>query len=286
MPNEKFTCPRCFKRCGNAGALKTHMKTHKKPEPKSGSLMKWIVKREPVKSESKQKPKEAIELKPIRKTRQLKLRKPIIREPTIVTNPLRPRPPRAPRRSQQPAIDNSPFVAPKRLTDPGLDKRSPQFRIAHVQHFNSLKSDFPVLDKAMYHRVNESCIGVRLRRFQGWFGQQYEDDLEKIKAPKPKKERRQNKVVCQAERMRYTQKQVKREREENEAASSKRIKPNPKPQLRIPKKSAPRAAPNKPKPKKRPRASMDVFVPGPPPGAPVKRFKPNTSKPSSIPSRK
>ena len=181
-----------------------HMKTHKKPEPKSGSLMKWIVKREPVKSESKQKPKEAIELKPIRKTRQLKLRKPIIREPTIVTNPLRPRPPRAPRRSQQPVIDTSPFVAPKRLTDPGLDKRSPQFRIAHVQHFNSLKSDFPVLDKAMYHRVNESCIGASLRRFQEWFGQQYEDDLEKIKAPKPKKERRQNKVVCQAERMRYT----------------------------------------------------------------------------------
>ena len=57
--------------------------------------MKWIVKREPVKSESKQKPKEAIELKHIRKTRQLKLRKPIIREPIIVTNPLRPRPPRA-----------------------------------------------------------------------------------------------------------------------------------------------------------------------------------------------
>ena len=59
----------------------------------------------------------------------------------------------------------------------------------------------------MYHRVNESCIGASLRRFQEWFGQQYEDDLEKIKSPKPKKERRQNKVVCQAERMRYTQKQ-------------------------------------------------------------------------------
>ena len=65
-----------------------------------------------------------------------------------------------------------------------------------------------------------------------------------------------------------------------------RIKPNPKPQLRIPKKSAPRAAPNKPTPKKRPRASMGVFVPGPSPGAPPKRFKLNTSKPSSIPSQK
>ena len=171
--------------------------------------MKWIVKREPVKSESKQKPKEVIELKPIRKTRQLKLRNPIIREPTIVTNPVRPRPPRAPRRSKQPAIDTSPFVAPERLTDPGFDKRSPQFRIAHVQHFNSLKSDFPVLDKAMYHKVNESCIGVGLRRFQAWFGQQYKDDLEKLKAlkQKPKKERQQNKVVCQAERTRYTAKQ-------------------------------------------------------------------------------
>ena len=100
MPNEKFTCPRCFKRCGNAGALKTHMKTHKKPETKSGSLMKWIGKREPVTSESKQKPKEAIELELIRKIQQLKLRKPIIREPTIVTNTLRPRPLRAPQRSQ------------------------------------------------------------------------------------------------------------------------------------------------------------------------------------------
>ena len=144
MSNKQFQCPQCFKRCGNAGALKTHMKKHKKPEPKSGSMMKWIVKREPVKFESKQKPLEAIELKPIRKARQLKLRKAPVREPTVVSNPPRPRPPRAPRRSKQPAIDTSPFVAPARLTAPDLDKRSPQFRIAHIQHFNALKSDFPV----------------------------------------------------------------------------------------------------------------------------------------------
>ena len=49
MSNKQFECPRCYKRCGNAGALKTHMKTHKKPEPKSGSMLKWVVKR--VKSE-------------------------------------------------------------------------------------------------------------------------------------------------------------------------------------------------------------------------------------------
>ena len=34
MSNTQFECPRCYKRCGNAGALKTHMKTHEKNEPK------------------------------------------------------------------------------------------------------------------------------------------------------------------------------------------------------------------------------------------------------------
>ena len=32
MSNKQFECPRCFKRCGNAGALKTHMKTHPERE--------------------------------------------------------------------------------------------------------------------------------------------------------------------------------------------------------------------------------------------------------------
>ena len=127
MSNKQFQCPRCFKRCGNAGALKTHMKTHKKPEPKSGSLMKWIVKREPVKSESKKKVNDMVELQPIVKTRQLKLRNAPVREPTVVRNPVRPRPPRAHRRSKQPAIDISPFVAPARLTDTDSNRtnRSP-----------------------------------------------------------------------------------------------------------------------------------------------------------------
>ena len=87
MSNRLFECPRCYKRCGNAGALKTHMKTHKKTEPKSGSMLKWVVKR--VKPEKKPKPKMAIEPKPIVKNRQLKLRKPIVRDPNVVTNLLR-----------------------------------------------------------------------------------------------------------------------------------------------------------------------------------------------------
>ena len=79
-------------------------------------------------------------------------------------------------------------------------------------------------------------------------------------------------------------KQAKRKRGANEAASSKRVKPNPKPKIRILKKLVPRAMPNKQAPSKRARVSMDM--PGPPPGPPPKRFKPNTLKPSSILSRR
>ena len=79
-------------------------------------------------------------------------------------------------------------------------------------------------------------------------------------------------------------KDVKRKRGANEVANSKRIKPNPKPQIRIPKKSVRPAMPSNQAPKKRPRASMGP--PGPPSGPPPKRFKPNQSKPSSFPSRR
>ena len=51
-------------------------------------------------------------------------------------------------------------------------------------------------------------------------------------------------------------KDAKRKRGENEEANSIRIKPNPKPQIRIPKKSVPPAMPNKQALIKRPRASM------------------------------
>ena len=130
------------------------------------SMLKWVVKR--VKSKIKPKPKMAIELKPILKTRQLKLRKPTIREPTVVSNPVRPRPPHRPRKSKQPPVDTSPFAAPARLTNPDLDKKSPRFRIAHIQHFESLKSDFPVLDKTIYHEINKVCLGLWLVWERAW----------------------------------------------------------------------------------------------------------------------
>ena len=79
--------------------------------------------------------------------------------------------------------------------------------------------------------------------------------------------------------------QAKRKREANEAVSSKRAKPNPKPKLQIPKKLVPRAKPNKQATKKRPRASLDVLVPGPS-GVPPKRFKLSTSNLSFIHCRR
>ena len=65
-------------------------------------------------------------------------------------------------------------------------------------------------------------------------------------------------------------KQAKRKRGSNEAASLKRIKPNPKPQIRIPKKLVSRTITNKQASRKRTQASMDP--PGPPSGPPGKRF--------------
>ena len=179
------------------------MKSRKRPEPKSASKLRY-VKLAPVKAMPK---KPDIELKPVKTVRQLKLRKDPPR--TVVSNPAPPRGPRRPRRSQQMPIDQGPFVAPAELVAPDLDKKSPHFRVAHVRHFRKLKSNFPMLDKKMYHEANESSLGVKLRRFQAWF-QQYEEDVITMKRAKPlvKKERRHNKVEFQAARAHYTPKET------------------------------------------------------------------------------
>ena len=75
---------------------------------------------------------------------------------------------------------------------------------------------------------------------------------------------------------------AKKRKLKGEKSNAKRIKLNPNP--RTPKKQEPRAIPIKKASSERPRASK--AVPGPPPGKPPKRFKPNQSKPSSIPSRR
>ena len=86
----------------------------------------------------------------------------------------------------------SPFLAPEDLTLRSLNKKPPEFRIADVHYYNSLKGKFSMLDKS---------IGVKLRAFQMWF-EQYENNLKKIKEklnPKPK--RRRNNVVYQDSRI-------------------------------------------------------------------------------------
>ena len=179
------------------------MKSHKRPEPKSASKLRY-VKLAPVKAVPK---KPDIELKPVKAVRQLKLRKDPPR--TVVSNPAPPRGPRRPRRSQQMPIDQGPFVAPAELVAPDLDKKSPHFRVAHVRHFRKLKANFPMLDKKMYDEANESSLGVKLHKFQAWF-QQYEEDVITMKRAKPlvKKERRHNKVEFQAARAHYTPKET------------------------------------------------------------------------------
>ena len=151
MSKKLFECPRCFKRCDNGGALKTHMKTHKKPVAKSGSMLKWIVKRGSVKPESQNKSKAAVEMKPIMKTRQLKLLKKPVREP---------RPQRRPRRSQQP-MDTSLFVAPPAISNPDFNTRSPESRIAHLQHYLKLEAEFLMVDKTINHSVIEKILELK-----------------------------------------------------------------------------------------------------------------------------
>ena len=137
-------------------------------------------------------------------------------------------------------------------------KKSPQFRIAHIKHFKSLKSDFPVLDKTMYNEANKSILGVSLKRFQEWF-HQFDEDVDKVEDPKPKaKKEGLGKSKAWSNRNRKF-----------EAHQTKFKSP-----IRIPTSNAKEASV-----KKRPQASME------PPG-PGKRFKANHSKPSTCPSRR
>ena len=63
-----------------------------------------------------------------------------------------------------------------------------------------------MLDKKMYYDANVEHLGVKLRRFQAWFSD-YQSDSVKVESNrklKVKPERKQNKVVFQAARVRFT----------------------------------------------------------------------------------
>ena len=184
----QYICGKCGKSCKNAGGLATHMKTHKKKSVASPSLLKFL-KRTPAK-------KIPIELKPIKsKPRQVKFKSSTpssVPSPDVPTKKIlppkkRPIPPPAPPLPRRDS-ELSPFMAPASLTSPDLDKKSPEFRLAHMRFYNELKLSFPMLNKKAYHEDNKSHLGVNLRRFQQWFHSEAIDKAA-IKAkmkPKPR----------------------------------------------------------------------------------------------------
>ena len=206
MPKVRYTCSKCGKKCGNAGAYKNHMKTHDQKEPASTSLLRFL-KRAPRKL--------PIELKPIvKKPKQLKLTSIQRRLPSAPRAPegsprsKSPPPSRLPR--SKPISDLNPFRASENLVADSLDKKSLEFRIAHVRYFRTLKqTKFPFLDKKMYYEANEQTLGVGIRRLQQFFNE-YEENKVKVEKklnPKPKPLRHQNKVECQGSRIRFTNSQ-------------------------------------------------------------------------------
>ena len=206
----RFVCLRCGKSCHNAGGLATHMKTHDKSFVESPSLLRFI-KRAPQKPSIELKP---LKPKPVQSKLSAKPRSNVVapsspqmlRDPPLQVAPPRPRLPR----TKASDSDLSHFLAPPNITASDLDKRSPEFRVAHVRYFKKLKREkFPMMDKKAYHAANESSLGVKLRRFQQWFAC-YDNDVKKIRVnaePKPEKLRHQNKVVTQGARTRFTPRQ-------------------------------------------------------------------------------
>ena len=161
----QYICGKCGESCKNAGGLATHMKTHKKSVA-SQSLLKFL-KRAPAK-------KILIELKPIQsKPRQVKFKSstpssissPYVPSNNILPPKKRPIPPPAPPLPRRDS-ELSPFMASASLTSLDLDKKSPEFRLAHMRFYNELKLSFPMLNKKPYYRAKKSHLGVKLRSFQ------------------------------------------------------------------------------------------------------------------------
>ena len=152
----QYICGKRGKSCKNAGGLATHMKTHKKKSVDSPSLLKFLN-RIPAK-------KIPIELKPIKsKPRQVKFKSSTpssVPSPNVPTKKIlppqkRPIPPLAPPLPRRDS-ELSPFMAPASLTSLDLDKKSPEFRLAHMRFCNELKNLFPMLNKKAYYEANKT----------------------------------------------------------------------------------------------------------------------------------
>ena len=144
----------CHKRCKNAGGLARHVKTqHEKPPVKSKSLLQFLKRASPKKA--------PIELQPIKKKpKQIRFKakpRPMPVASNLSSSLDQPEPakqvPGPPRRTRVRQSDGglSNYCTPSSLTAPDLDRRSPEFRVAHVRFFRSLKQKkFPMMDKAAY----------------------------------------------------------------------------------------------------------------------------------------
>ena len=150
----------CWRSCN------AYMKTRKKKSMAFTSLLKFL-KRTPAK-------KISIELKSIKsKPRQVKFKSstpssvpsPDVPMKKILPPKKRPIPPPAPPLSRRDS-ELSPFMARASLTSPDLDKKSPEFRLAHMRFYNELKILFPMLNKKAYYEAKKSHLGVKLRSFQ------------------------------------------------------------------------------------------------------------------------
>ena len=205
---QKFQCGKCHRICGNEGALKTHMKSCQRAV-ESPSLLKFLTKRAVKKPPiqlpvSRPKAKQSKLVAKPRPVPRVAVRKPF--EPARKkSKPKPPRPPRLPR--SKPVRDISQFIAPSKLTDPKLDRRSPEFRLAHVRYYGKLKAQFPFLDKIMYHEANKAALGVEVRRFR-----QFLNKPKQIKS-KSRSQLRQSPSECK----------IKLSRKRNSNAGNQRI---------------------------------------------------------------
>ena len=161
----QFVCTRCGKKCKNADGLATHMETQTKRKVVGSTSLLRFVKRAPAK-------KFPIELDPIKKKpQQIKLRpksnpkplrprnKPTVTAPLIPSENIPP-PPRRPR-SYSFTSDLSHYIGPENIISSSLDKRSPEFRVAHLRYFQKLKQESVLmLDKASYHTTNASLLEI------------------------------------------------------------------------------------------------------------------------------
>ena len=156
----QYICGKYGKSCKNAGGFATH----KKKSVASPSLLKFL-KRTPAK-------KIPIELKSIKsKPKQVKFKSstpPSISSPDVPSNkilppkkrPIPPPTPPLPRRNSE----LSPFMAPASLISPDLDRKPPEFWLAHMRFYTELKILFPMLNKNAYYDANKSCRTGRILR--------------------------------------------------------------------------------------------------------------------------